>query len=193
MPPRVATRRPARSASVRNARRVGVADAQHLAEFVVRNRRGERSAARRRVFDAAQADVGVAPRDRLIDRGEGPRTNRGVRFRPRAMRSAISTSNPTRVFGSRGSLRQMARPLRDRRPISDHAARHRRAGPAGLGRRRGRERAAASNADTIGMRTRERKRRSRYQNCRNVRFKRPSQAKRRMGPCREEFGSRRDI
>ena len=33
--------------------------------------------------------------------------------------------------------------------------------------------AAASNADTIAMRTRERKGRSRYQNCRNVRFKRP--------------------
>ena len=51
-------------------RGVGVADAQHLAELVVRHRDRHRGAARRRVLDAAQPDLGVAARDGLIDRVE---------------------------------------------------------------------------------------------------------------------------
>ena len=51
-------------------RRVGVADAEHFAELVVRKRDRHRRAARRRVFDAAQADVGVAAGDALIDRAK---------------------------------------------------------------------------------------------------------------------------
>ena len=54
-------------------RRVGVADAEHLAEFVVRHRDREHRPPRRRVFEAAQADVGVAADDRLHDRREGDR------------------------------------------------------------------------------------------------------------------------
>ena len=49
------------------ARRVRVADAQHFAELVVRQRDRERGAARGRVFDAAHADIGVAAGDALVD------------------------------------------------------------------------------------------------------------------------------
>ena len=49
------------------ARRVGVADAQHLAEFVVGQRDRHRRAPRRRVLSAAHADVGVAAGDALVD------------------------------------------------------------------------------------------------------------------------------
>ncbi len=50
---------------------VGVADAQDFTKFVVRNRGRRGRAARRRVFDAAQPDIGVATADRLVQRHEG--------------------------------------------------------------------------------------------------------------------------
>ena len=51
-------------------RPIGVADAQHLAEFVIRNGHGQGGAPRRRVLDAAEAEVGVATLDRLVERCE---------------------------------------------------------------------------------------------------------------------------
>jgi hypothetical protein len=52
------------------ARRISIADAQHLAELVVRQRHRHRRPPRRRVFDPAHADVGVAAADALVDRFE---------------------------------------------------------------------------------------------------------------------------
>ena len=48
---------------------VGVANAQHLAELVVGDGDRHRRAAGRRVLDAAQPDLGVAARHRLVDGG----------------------------------------------------------------------------------------------------------------------------
>ncbi len=52
------------------ARRVAVAHAQHFAKAVIGHRRRHGRAPRRRVFDAAQADLGVAALDGLVDRRE---------------------------------------------------------------------------------------------------------------------------
>ena len=57
---------------------VGIAHGEHFAECVVGNRRRERGSACGRVFDAAQADIGVAARDRLIDGGEGDEDESGL-------------------------------------------------------------------------------------------------------------------
>ena len=51
-------------------RSVGVSHAQDFAELVVRNRRCERRAPRRGVFDAAQPDLRVVAGDRLVDRSK---------------------------------------------------------------------------------------------------------------------------
>ncbi len=53
------------------ARCVGIAHGQHLAEFVVGHRHRHRGATRRRVLDAAEPNFGVAASDRLVDRGKG--------------------------------------------------------------------------------------------------------------------------
>src|SRR5206468_1027278 len=50
--------------------RIGITNAQHFAEFVVRDRRRERGTAGRRVLDPAQPHVRVVAIDRLIDRAE---------------------------------------------------------------------------------------------------------------------------
>ena len=71
MPPSVATRLPAQI--LERAQPPGVLGShrQHLAELVIGNGDGERRSPRRRVLDAAQPDIRVAARDRLIDRREG--------------------------------------------------------------------------------------------------------------------------
>ena len=45
-------------------------DAEDLAELVIRNGDGVACPAGGRILDAAEADLGVAARDRLVDRGE---------------------------------------------------------------------------------------------------------------------------
>ena len=69
-------------------RRIGVADAQDLAELVVGNRRRQRGAARGRVFDAAQADVGVAAGDRT-DRSTRTRSEHEPRRASEASRDQL--------------------------------------------------------------------------------------------------------
>ena len=71
MPPSVPTRRPAQIGERAKLSGVGRADAQHLAKLIIRKGDRVAGAPRRRVLDAAQADVGVAARDRLIDRCKG--------------------------------------------------------------------------------------------------------------------------
>ena len=53
------------------ALRIRGPNAQDLAELVIRNRRGERRAVGWRVFDAVEAEIRVAPADRLDDGPEG--------------------------------------------------------------------------------------------------------------------------
>jgi len=50
---------------------VGIADAQHFAKLIVGNCRRHRRASHGCIFDAAEANLRIAPLDRLIDRGEG--------------------------------------------------------------------------------------------------------------------------
>src|SRR5262249_16448509 len=47
------------------ARRVGIADAQHFVELVIRNGGRHSGAPRRRVFNPTQADLGIAALDGL--------------------------------------------------------------------------------------------------------------------------------
>ena len=61
---------------------VGGTDAQDLAELIIRKRDGITSSARRRVLDAAQPDVGVAPGDGLIDRRVGDLDEAGLAAQP---------------------------------------------------------------------------------------------------------------
>ena len=68
-------------------RRVGVAHAQHFAKLVVGNGGGHGGAPRRRVFNPAQADLGVAPLDGLIDGSKGNVDEPG--FAPEAARDEI--------------------------------------------------------------------------------------------------------
>ena len=68
-------------------RRVGIAHAQHFAELVVGNGGRHGVAPRRRVFDPAQADLGVAALDGLIDGGKRNVDESG--FAPEAARDEI--------------------------------------------------------------------------------------------------------
>ncbi len=105
------------------ARGVGVADAEDFAKFVVRNGRRERGPARRRVLDAAQRDVGIAPLDRLIERLEPHAARIAARGRVRARRGRRSRrrSRPADPDGS-GRPRQTARLLRNPQPRAGQAA-----------------------------------------------------------------------
>ena len=79
---------------------IGVAHREHLAELGSTGSLAA-SAARRagRVLDAAQADVEVAARRRLVERGERrPGRTAAVRPSSRAISSAISTSKPTQLL-----------------------------------------------------------------------------------------------
>ena len=58
-------------------RRVGVADAQHLAEFVIRDGDGQGGAPGGRVLDPAEPDVRVVTLDRLVERCERDRDELG--------------------------------------------------------------------------------------------------------------------
>ena len=71
---------------------------------------GERRAARRRVLDAAQADVEVAARHRRVDRRELHRDEPRARPSFDAMSAATSTSKPTTRAGSRGSASTYGEP-----------------------------------------------------------------------------------
>ena len=98
---------------------VGVAHGKHFAEFVVGNRRRERGSAAGRVFDAAQADVGVAARDRLIDGGEGDEDEPRLTVEADARSGRRSRRRSRRVVtGRRGWPRRTAPRLRDRQPIA---------------------------------------------------------------------------
>ena len=103
MPPSVATRRPRRSASDRNLSRSRRADGEHFAELVVRNRGRDRRAARRRVLDAAEADVEVAADRGLIERGE--RHLDELRRAAERLRDQLGDLDvePTTICGSFGS------------------------------------------------------------------------------------------
>ena len=69
------------------ARSVCVAHAQHFAKLVIGNGGGHGGAPRRRVFNPAQADLGVAPLDGLIDGSKGNVDETG--FAPEAARDEI--------------------------------------------------------------------------------------------------------
>ena len=123
VPPSVADRFPAEIGERPEAPRIGVADAQHLPELVVRQRDRHRRAPHRRVFDPAQADIGVAPRDALIDQIEPhvDELGRAVRLpRPGARQSPRRSQRYGRVVPDRP--RRTARRLRDRRPNAARAA-----------------------------------------------------------------------
>ena len=105
------------------SRGVAVADAQHLAEFVVGQRDRHRRPPGRRVFDPAQADVGVAAGDALVDRIEADVEELG--------RPAEASGEKVRRFRRRtrrvdrdatDRLRQTARRLPDRLPSEAPAA-----------------------------------------------------------------------
>ena len=68
-------------------RRVRVAHAQHFAKLVIGNGGGHCGAPRRRVFNPAQADLGVAALDGLIDGSKGNVDEGG--FAPEATRDEI--------------------------------------------------------------------------------------------------------
>ena len=98
------------------------ADAQHFAKRVVRDRGRHRGPPRRRVLDAAQADVGVAAGDGLIDGSEPDEDE--PRRAPEAARDALGDLHVEagkRRRDDRGRLRQTARRLRGRRPSAVHA------------------------------------------------------------------------
>ena len=105
------------------ARHVRGPDAQDFAELVVGNRQRQRGAARQRVFDAAQADVRVAPGDGLVDRRERDldelrRAPEAAREQARDLDVEADLTGP----GARGRPRQTARRPRSRRPSGTPAA-----------------------------------------------------------------------
>ena len=110
---------PRRSASVRKRPRRPSRTRQHFAELVIRNGDRQRRAARRRVLDAAQADVGVAARDRLIDRGERDVDELAAsRPSPRAMQLGdLDVEADELRRDRRDRPRRTARRLQGRRPI----------------------------------------------------------------------------
>jgi hypothetical protein len=66
---------------------VGCADAEHLVELIIRMRHRIRDAPRRRVLDAAEADLRVSAGDRLIDRGKCHLDE--LRGRPKILRDQL--------------------------------------------------------------------------------------------------------
>src|SRR6266851_3335089 len=69
------------------ARSVGVANREHFAKLVIRDRRGERRAARWRVLDTAQANFSIVAGYRLIDGAE--RDEHEPRRPPQASRDEL--------------------------------------------------------------------------------------------------------
>jgi hypothetical protein len=95
---------------------VGIADAQHFAKLIVGNCRRHRRASHGCIFDAAEANLRIAPLDRLIDRGESDVDELGYAIDLLRNSSAISTSKPTSRSGWRGSASTKALRPPDRRP-----------------------------------------------------------------------------